>query len=369
LNVSAIAIKAACERPETAEGVSLKARIQKQKDLRGERLVILTHHYQRKEIVPFGDFVGDSYYLSKMASIQDKAEHIVFCGVHFMAESARILCRPEQKVYLPNLRAGCPMADMAGEDQVDDAWDWLSEHLDTNEIVPISYMNSAASLKAFCGAKGGIICTSSNATKAFQWAYESGERIFFFPDEHLGTNTANTLGIPRDQRVIFDPLNPPDDPEPFKSAKLILWKGFCHVHTSFTAEHVDAVRAAYPGITVVVHPECNEAVVDKADAVGSTAFITKFVAEQPPGSTIAIGTEINLTSRLADEHPDKTIFELSGQNCPLCVNMFRTTLADLAECLEDLGEKNQIKVDPKIAHDARLALGRMLELQDTPWPL
>lgn len=359
---------AACERPETAEESALRARIQKQKDHWGERLVILAHHYQRKEIVPFGDFVGDSYYLSKMASMQEKAEHIVFCGVHFMAESARILCRSEQEVYLPNLRSGCPMADMAGEDQVEDAWEWLGEHVDTDEIIPVSYMNSAASLKAFCGANNGIICTSSNAVRAFEWACNRGERIFFFPDEHLGTNTANTLGIPRDQRVIFDPLNPPTDPEPFKRAKLILWKGFCHVHTSFTAEHVDAVRAAYPHVTVVVHPECPESVVDKADAVGSTAFITKFVDEQPAGSTIAIGTEINLTSRLADEYPDKTIFELSGQNCPLCVNMFRTTLGDLAECLDNLGEKNQISVDPEIARDARLALERMLELQEIPHP-
>jgi len=217
-------------------------------------------------------------------------------------------------------------------------------------------------LKAFCGANGGLICTSSNAEKAFKWAYERGEKVFFFPDEHLGTNTANRLGIPRDERVIYDPLNPPTDKDAFCKAKLILWKGYCHVHTNFTAEHVDLVRDTYPGVKIVVHPECRESVVDKADAVGSTAFITKYVAEQPAGSIIAIGTEINLTSRLADEYPDKTIFELSGQNCPLCVNMFRTTLADLAETLEDLGEKNEIRVRPEIARDARLALERMLEL-------
>jgi quinolinate synthase len=351
-----------CERPLTADEEALKARIQEQIDRWGETLVILAHHYQRKEVVPFGNFVGDSYYLSKMAAEQEKAEHIVFCGVHFMAESARILCRPEQRVYLPNLRSGCPMADMAAEDQVDDAWEWLGEHIDTTKVIPVSYMNSAATLKAFCGANGGLICTSSNADRAFRWAYDRGERVFFFPDEHLGTNTANNLSIPRDQRVIFDPLNPPDNPEPFKRTKLILWKGFCHVHTNFTAGHVDAVRESYPDVKVVVHPECNEEVVSKADAVGSTAFIVKYVADQPAGSVIAIGTEINLTSRLADEHPDKTIFELSGQNCPLCVNMFRTTLGDLAECLESLGEKNEIVVDPKIASEARTALARMLEL-------
>ena len=353
---------ATCERPLTVEDEALKARIAAQKGRWGEKLVILAHHYQRKEVVPFGDFLGDSYYLSKMAAQQEKAEHIVFCGVHFMAESARILCRPEQRVYLPNLRAGCPMADMANDAQVDDAWDWLGEFMDTKAIIPVSYMNSAANLKAFCGANGGVICTSSNAEKAFKWAYGRGEKVFFFPDEHLGTNTANRLGIPRDERVIYDPLDPPTDKEAFRKAKLILWKGYCHVHTNFTAQHVDLVRDTYPGVQIVVHPECVESVVDKADAVGSTAFITKYVAEQPAGSVIAIGTEINLTSRLADEYSDKTIFELSGQNCPLCVNMFRTTLTDLAETLEDLGEKNEIRVRPEIARDARLALERMLEL-------
>lgn len=352
-----------CDRPLSAGEEAYKSRIRNLIDQWGDRLVILAHHYQRKEVVPFGHFIGDSYYLSKMAAQQEKAEHIVFCGVHFMAESARILCRPEQRVYLPNLRAGCPMADMAGDDQVADAWEWLGEFLDTSKIIPVSYMNSAAALKAFTGANGGLICTSSNAEKAFQWAFERGEKVFFFPDEHLGTNTANRLGIPRDERAIYDPLHPPTDLEPFRRARVILWKGFCHVHTNFTPAHIEMAREKYPGIKIVVHPECHESVVDMADAVGSTAFITRYVAEQPSGSVIAIGTEINLTSRLADEHPDKTIFELSGQNCPLCVNMFRTTLGDLAECLEDLGRKNEIHVDPGIAADARLALERMLELK------
>jgi len=362
VNTITIEPATACDRPPNAEDEALKARVRSLVDKWGEKLVVLAHHYQRKEIVPFGNFVGDSYYLSKMAAQQEKAEHIVFCGVHFMAESARILCRPEQRVYLPNLRAGCPMADMADDDQVDDAWEWLGQHIDTAKIIPVSYMNSAASLKAFCGARGGVICTSSNAEKAFRWALTRGERIFFFPDEHLGTNTANRLGIPRDQRVIFDPMHPPTDPEPFKKAKLILWKGFCHVHTNFTVAHIEQARRDYPGIKIVVHPECVEAVVDQADAVGSTAFIAKYAAAQSPGSIIAIGTEINLTSRLADEYPDKTIFELSGQNCPLCVNMFRTTLGDLADCIENLGHRNEIHVDPAIARHARLALERMLEL-------
>jgi len=356
----------ACAVTAHPEDDVLRARIRGQIDRWDKRLVILTHHYQRKEVVPFGNFVGDSYYLSKVASQQQQAEHIVFCGVHFMAESARILCRPVQRVYLPNLRAGCPMADMADEIQVDDSWDWLGEHFDQKTIIPISYMNSAASLKAFCGANGGLICTSSNAEAAFRWAFARGEKVFFFPDEHLGTNTANRLGIPREQRVMFDPLHPPTDPEQFRRAKVILWKGFCHVHVNFTPDHVRQVRQNYPGVKVVVHPECTEAVVDLADAVGSTAFITKYVEAQPAGSIIAIGTEINLTSRLADEHPDKTIFELSGQNCPLCVNMFRTSLEDLANCLDELGSDShskEITVKPEIARDARLALDRMLELK------
>jgi quinolinate synthase len=345
---------------------ALTSRIRAQIERWGKRLVILTHHYQRKEIVPFGNFVGDSYYLSKMAAQQEAAEHIVFCGVHFMAEAARILCRPQQRVYLPNLRAGCPMADMADDPQVEDAWDFLSGFCDTKTIIPISYMNSSASLKAFTGANGGLICTSSNAEKAFRWAFERGEKVFFFPDEHLGTNTANRLGIPRERRAIYDPLKPPTDPEPFRRAQVILWKGFCHVHTNFTVAHIESARRDYPGVKIVVHPECIEDVVDRADAVGSTAFISQYVATQPPGSVIAIGTEINLTSRLADEHPDKTIFELSGQNCPLCVNMFRTTLDDLAACLEHLGETshdNEIFVSDTVARDAKRALDRMLELR------
>ncbi|MBI3871797.1 MAG: quinolinate synthase NadA [candidate division Zixibacteria bacterium] len=356
----------ACERPPRDEDPALIARIRAQVDRWGERLVILAHHYQRKEVVPFGNFIGDSYYLSKMAAQQEKAEHIVFCGVHFMAESARILCRPEQHVYLPNLRAGCPMADMADDVQVDDAWEWLGGFLDTETVIPVSYMNSAANLKAFTGANGGLICTSSNADKAFAWAFERGEKVFFFPDEHLGTNTANKMGIARDRRAIYDPLHAPDDPGPYERAQVILWKGFCHVHTNFTVAHIESARRDYPGIKIVVHPECTEDVVNAADACGSTAFIDKYVKAQPAGSIIAIGTEINLTSRLADEHPDKTIFELSGQNCPLCVNMFRTTLEDLASCLEHLGDRGhdkQIFVRPDVARDAKLALNRMLELK------
>jgi quinolinate synthase len=356
-----------CEVPPTTTDKSaVAARIRKQITRWDDRLVILAHHYQRKEIVPFGSFVGDSYYLAKMAAEQETAEHIIFCGVHFMAESAQILCRPGQRVYLPNLRAGCPMADMVDEDQVDEAWDWLGEFCDTESIIPVSYMNSAAQLKAFCGVHGGLICTSSNATKAFEWAFARGEKLIFFPDEHLGTNTANALGIPRDERVVYDPLNPPTDPEPYRRAKVILWKGFCHVHTNFTAEHVALTRRNYPDVKIVVHPECTEEVVAVADATGSTAFIAKYVDEQPAGSTIAIGTEINLTSRLADDYPDKTIIELSGQNCPLCVNMFRTSLDDLAVCLEKLGAEHhteEIVVPTPIARDAKLALDRMLELQ------
>jgi len=352
--------------PASPEEDAARERIRAQIARWGKRLVILTHHYQRKEIVPFGNFVGDSYYLSKMAAEQEEAEHIVFCGVHFMAEAARILCRPKQRVYLPNRRAGCPMADMADDPQVEDAWEFLGGFCDTKSIITVSYMNSSASLKAFTGANGGIICTSSNADKAFRWAFARGEKVFFFPDEHLGTNTANRLGIGRVERAIYDPLNPPTDPEPFRRARVILWKGFCHVHTNFTVAHIESARRDYPHVKIVVHPECTEDVVARADAVGSTAFISHYVEQQPAGAVIAIGTEINLTSRLADEYPDKTIFELSGQNCPLCVNMFRTTLGDLASCLEGLGETahdKEIFVLAPVARDAKLALDRMLELK------
>ncbi len=333
--------------------------IQEYRDRLGSKLTILTHHYQRQEVVRCGDIRGDSFYLSQRAAEEQDAEYIVFCGVHFMAEAARILCRDDQRVFLPNLYAGCPMADMAPMRAVSRAWDDVG----TDEIIPVAYMNSAASLKAFCGDNGGIICTSSNATKAFEWAFERGTRVFFFPDENLGYNVAHDLQIPDEQIVLYDPARGAEKPVITDETKVILWKGYCHVHTNFRPEHITQMREKYPGVKIVVHPECMPQVVQNADAVGSTAFIVNYVDQQPPGTPIAIGTELNLVSRLADDHPDKIIVELSGNSCPLCVNMYRTSLADLAYTLEYLGKTNEIMVDEDVQESAKVALERMLTLQ------
>jgi quinolinate synthase len=338
--------------------IGLRQTIDEHRARLGKRLTILTHHYQRREIVEVGDICGDSYYLSRRAAREKEAEFIVFCGVHFMAEAARILCRPEQRVFLPNVYAGCPMADMAPVRAVQQAWESVSANGST---IPVAYMNTTAALKAFVGDHGGLICTSSNAERAFRWAFKRGERVFFFPDENLGYNTAHRMGIPDEHIAVFDPRDQADR-RVKDDARVILWKGYCHVHTNFRPEHIAQVREKHPEVKVVVHPECVPGVVANADAVGSTAFIVNYVAQQPAGSTIAIGTELNLVSRLAYEHPDKTIFELSGHSCSLCVNMFRTTLADLAYTLDFLGQTNEIHVDPDVQRSAHLALERMLEL-------
>jgi len=348
--------------PETYQKRSdddLKAAIAEHRARWGKKLTILTHHYQRKEIVRCGDILGDSYYLCRRAAEEQEAEFIVFCGVHFMAEAARVLCRREQRVFLPNLYAGCPMADMAPVDAVTDAWEAAAGD---GDLVPISYMNCTAALKAFVGDHGGLICTSSNAEKAFAWGFKRAGRIFFFPDEHLGRNTARLRGIPEDDIVVFNAGDAMSQPQITNHTRVILWAGYCHVHTNFRPEHVTQTREKFPRVKIVVHPECIAEVVEAADAVGSTSFIVNYVGEQPPGATIAIGTELNLVSRLADDHPDKTIFELSGLSCPLCVNMFRNTLADLAYTLDFLGRTNEILVDRDVQHSARLALERMLEL-------
>jgi quinolinate synthase len=348
-----------------ATDIDLTERIRARKAELGEQVVLLTHHYQRKEVVALGDYAGDSYALSKIAARQ-KAEFIVFCGVHFMAESASILSQPHQKVYLPNPLAGCPMADMAQIGNVYYAWEMLTKVLPDAKIIPISYMNSAADLKAFCGRNDGAVCTSSNAVKAFEWGFKRGEKIFFFPDEHLGTNTSNALGIPKSEIAVWNFRdrrlggNTEDD---LKRARVILWKGYCHVHTTFRPEHIAEMRKQFPGIKIVVHPECPEAVVQAADANGSTKYIVDYVTKAPPGSTIAIGTEINLIDRLAHTFPDKRIYELSGNTCAMCVNMYRTTLNDLAWCLENLDTVPTVKVSSDIALDARIALERMLEIQ------
>ena len=348
-----------------ATDADLTERILSRKSELGDKLVVLTHHYQRKEIFALGDCAGDSYTLAKTAS-QHGAEHIVFCGVHFMAESADILTKPHQKVYLPNPLAGCPMADMASIGDVLYAWDSLTGALPDAKIIPISYVNSTADLKAFVGKNGGTTCTSSNAVRAFDWGFNQGDKIFFFPDEHLGTNTSNKHGIPKDQIAIWDFANPKlggNSIDDLRRARAILWKGYCHVHTTFRTEHVEQTRKLYPGVKIVVHPECPEAVVNAADSNGSTSFIVEYVTKAPPGSVIAIGTEINLIDRLAHTFPDKQIYELSGNTCAMCVNMYRTTLNDLAWCLENLESVPTIEVPKEIARDARIALERMLEIQ------
>ncbi len=330
----------------------------------GKKLLVLTHHYQRVEIVRMGDYVGDSYGLAKIAARSPDAEHIVFCGVHFMAEAADILCKSNQKVYLPNPGAGCPMADMAPAEQVYNTWDAIEKDLGPGRMMPISYMNTSADLKAFTGKKGGLICTSSNAAAAFKWAFDKFEKIFFFPDQYLGRNTANKLGISRDQIFLFD-LKEADeqiDRKRLEKIKVILWPGHCYVHSKFRPEHIDHLRQTDNSVKIVVHPECSEEVVNKADAVGSTSFIVDYVEKALSGSAIAIGTELNLVHRLAITHKDKKIFELSGDSCPMCANMFRTSLADLCYTIENLEKANRIVVREDIKADARIALERMLEV-------
>lgn len=336
----------------------------------GPRLVTLVHHYQRREIVPYADHLGDSYALSAIAAKQEKAEFIVFCGVHFMAESADILSRPEQRVFLPNPYAGCPMADMAPFRQVLAAWADLEEVLGAELPVPIAYMNSTAELKAFTGLRGGLICTSANADSALDWAFKRSGRVLFLPDQHLGRNTAKRKGFGGPDLLLFDPLLPlgGHTPEAIRRARVILWAGHCHVHMNFKPEHVLARRAEFADITIVVHPECREEVVDLADVVGSTNTIVSAVEKAPKGATIAIGTELNLVARLIAEHPDKRILPLSGDNCPMCVNMFRTSLNDLAYTLSVLetGGAFRVQVAEPQKTQARLALDRMLELSGGP---
>jgi quinolinate synthase len=356
------------ERDALSEDVQadLISRIRDHKERLGEKLVILGHHYQRKEIVYQSDFIGDSFKLCKQAAQQDKAEYIVFCGVHFMAESAKILAQPHQRVFLPNMNAGCPMADMAPLNTVTQAWAEMAKILgDMNEtVMPITYMNSDARIKAFTGMNGGTVCTSSNAHKAFDWALKQREKVFFFPDEWLGRNTAQNMGFPEDEVVIWkwrggDPLGG-NTPDQIKKAKVIVWKGFCHVHTHFAESMIDQVRKKHPDVKVVVHPECPLETTAKTDAMGSTEFICNFVNEAPAGSTIAIGTELNLVERLALEYPDKNIIPISPS---LCHNMIKINLENLCETLDKLGYHNEIFVPDQIANYAKQALDRMLTIQ------
>ncbi len=342
----------------------LDARIRNARAMLGERAVILGHHYQRDEIIRFADFRGDSFKLSQFAAQQESAEYIVFCGVHFMAETADILSAPHQKVILPNLTAGCSMADMAHVDDVYDCWDDLQELFGENSVTPITYMNSTAAIKALCGRNDGIVCTSSNAPATFRWALEKGRKILFLPDQHLGRNTGLKMGIALEEMVVWNPFKPlgGNTEEQLRSAKLILWQGHCSVHTRFTVRQIEEARAKYPDVNVVVHPECIMEVVQAADMNGSTEFINRVISEAPAGTAWAVGTEISLVNRIARENPDKTVFCLDSVVCP-CSTMYRIHPAYLAWVLDGLNDGvavNQITVDEETRRHARVALDRML---------
>jgi quinolinate synthase len=348
-------------RPAPPEESDLIERIGAIKAALGRKLLILTHHYQRYEIVALGDYQGDSFALARKSAADHEAGFIVFCGVHFMAESAAILAQPYQIVQIPDPSAGCLMADMADLHTVASAWEELSDVAGPGAIAPIVYMNSDADLKAFCGRHGGVVCTSSNAGSALTWGLAVQDKVFFFPDQHLGRNTGNRLGLAPEEMIVWDPDEPMggNRPEDIRRAKLILWDGYCHVHTHFQASHVLKMREEFPEARIVVHPECTEDVVALADAVGSTGFIAAYVGNAPPKSTIIIGTEINLVHRLALNHPDKQVLYLHYSLCP---NMFKINREKLLWTLENLGQANQVVVPEPIKTEARLALDRMLTL-------
>jgi quinolinate synthase len=350
------------------DGEELDRRISAARVALGERLVILGHHYQRDEIIKYADYRGDSFKLAQLAAARPEADNIVFCGVHFMAESADVLSGPHQKVILPNPAAGCSMADMANIAEVEECWDLLHEILgDEAGIVPVTYMNSAANLKAFCGKNGGIVCTSSNAPAVVEWAFRQGKRVLFFPDEHLGRNTGLKYGIKEEQMVVWNPKDPmasENAEEELENARIILWKGYCSTHMRFNSQQIARARADYPGINVIVHPECRREVVEAADLYGSTEYIIQQIERAPAGSQWAVATEINLVHRIAHEHPDKFIFCLDPIVCP-CSTMYRIHPAYIAWVLEALLEGeviNQVKVDEDIVYWARVALERMLAL-------
>ncbi|MFS3129676.1 quinolinate synthase NadA [Nocardioides sp. Bht2] len=353
-----------------ASDPDLVARARAAKEALGEKVFILGHHYQRDEVIQFADVTGDSFKLARDAAARPEAEHIVFCGVHFMAESADILTTDEQKVILPDLAAGCSMADMARLAQVEDAWDALADAGVVDSVVPITYMNSSADIKAFCGRNGGAVCTSSNADVALEWAFaQKGDqtKVLFFPDQHLGRNTAVLkLGYSLEDCVVWNPLLPNGGltVEQLQDAKMILWKGHCSVHGRFSPDVVDDLRAQDPSIKILVHPECTHEVVTKADLIGSTEFIIKTIEAAEPGTSWAIGTELNLVKRLADAHPDKKIVFLDRTVC-YCSTMNRIDLPHLVWTLESLvagNAVNVISVDEKTTAEAKVALQRMLDL-------
>ncbi len=356
--------------PERYLGLSdaeLDRRIAAAKRALGHRVVILGHHYQRDEVIKFADYTGDSYKLAQQVSKHPDAEFIVFCGVHFMAESADVLSAPHQQVILPDLAAGCSMADMADPDQLEQAWSDLTQ-IGIRSVVPVTYINSAASIKAFCGERGGVVCTSSNAAATLKWAWQRGEKVLFLPDQHLGRNTAYTLGVPLDQMVVWDPneLFGGLDPDAIKGARIILWKGHCSVHTRFTVRQIENLRAQHPGVRVIVHPEVPWEVVQAADDSGSTEYIINQVMASPAGTTWAVGTEIHLVNRLAQQAaPERTVLSLDQFGC-LCSTMFRVSPNHLLWTLEGLLDgvvHNRIVVADDRKHWTKVALDRMLSIK------
>ena len=364
--------------PEKYLGLSdaeMEARIAASRAKLGNRLVILGHHYQRDEVIKFADYTGDSFRLASQIASRPEADFIVFCGVHFMAESADVLCAPHQQVILPDLAAGCSMADMAEPDQLETCWEELTQ-MGVRGVVPVTYINSAASIKAFVGERGGTVCTSSNAAATLKWAFArgpstslgAGEKVLFLPDQHLGRNTAYKMGIPLDEMVVWDPneIFGAVDPDALKRAKMILWKGHCSVHVRFSAVQIATVRKQHPGIRVIVHPEVPWDVVQAADDSGSTEYIIKQVKSSPAGSAWAVGTEVHLVNRLAQEvAPDRTVVSLDQFGC-LCSTMFRVSPNHLLWILEELVAgrvHNRIVVPDDQKHWTRVALDRMLSIR------
>src|SRR3954465_11228700 len=364
----------------------LRLRIESAKEALGSRLAILGHHYQQDAVIDFADFTGDSFELSRKAADQKGVEYVVFCGVHFMAESADILTDENVHVILPDLGAGCPMADMATLDQTLECWAQLTEECPDQTVVPVTYMNSSAAIKAFVGEHGGAVCTSSNCRNVLEWALAGGAspksaiqnrkskiKVLFFPDQHLGRNTAYAMGYPLDRMVVWDPRQDlgGNDAAALRDSDFVLWKGHCSVHALFRPEHVDQARAKFPGIKVIVHPECKWEVVQKADMAGSTAYIVDQVRKAPPGTQWAIGTEVHLVNRLRQQHPDQRIVVLSDCQC-LCTTMYRIDLPHLCWVLENLVDGNvvnEIKVDPHTRKWATVALERMLAIRGTGNPM
>ena len=354
------------------DAAELDRRIQAARRALGTRLLILGHHYQRDEIIKYADLRGDSFKLSELAAARPEADYIVFCGVHFMAESADTLAQPHQQVILPNMAAGCSMADMAHIDDILDAWDALGDVYGPQAgllqpVIPVTYMNSTAALKSFCGERGGVVCTSSNAEKVLRWALDRGERVLFFPDQHLGRNTGYAMGIPLDRMLVWNPRKPlgGNTLAQLQNAKIVLWMGHCSVHKRFTVAQIAQARRDYAGINVIVHPECELKVVQAADMAGSTEYILAKIAQAAPGTQWAVGTEISMVRRLAAENPDKTIFCLDPVVCP-CSTMYRIHPAYLAWVLDNLLEGrvvNRISVDGDTKRWAKVALERMLMLR------